>query len=186
MPDVEVCHLTNRTTAILTGATPIRRYQNVEMARFRMEHHAQLTGEWLFIDTDVLITKDVQHVFESSFDIAVSNRDGMPQYSEDVWNLLMPHNMGVVFSRTQGFWQRCYDFVGHMTQEMQTWEGDQYAFCRLLKLSEYGVKILSGQQYNFAPVRATLDSRDHYIAHYKGGIRKDWLTERANEILEAA
>ena len=73
--------------------------------RFQMQHH-QAEGDWLFIDTDVLIHQDVQDVFENDdpFDIVIASRvkgDGAhgPAFVE------MPHNMGVVFSRSPVFWK---------------------------------------------------------------------------------
>lgn len=180
MPDVEVCHLTDSQTPMLVGADrAVRMERNVPMAVFRMQHH-QADGEWLFIDTDVLIHSDIQDVFKDSFDIAIASRvngDGAhgPAYAE------MPHNMGVVFSRNSEFWKAVEKELKTYDNKLQEWMGDQLAVCRLIKRNEFNTKIIPGEKYNFPPFRP-YDTNNASIVHYKGP-RKPWMVEHAQYLL---
>ena len=181
MPGVEVCHLTDTQTPMLDGADrAIRVERNVPMAVFRMQHH-QVGGDWLFIDTDVLIHKNVESVFEDKyFDIAIANRvsgDGAhgPAFAE------MPHNMGVVFSRNPDFWKAVEKELLTYDNKKQEWMGDQLAVCRLIKKGAFSVNIVPGEKYNFPP-SVPYDIDKASIIHYKGP-RKKWLVEHANYLL---
>lgn len=180
MPEAEVCHLTDTDTPMLEGADrTVRMERNVPMAVFRMQHH-QAEGEWLFIDTDVLIHRDIQSVFNDSFDIAIASRvkgDGAdgPAFAE------MPHNMGVVFSQNPEFWKAAEKELLTYDNKKQEWMGDQLAVCRLIKRGGFDVKILPGEEYNFPPFRP-YDTKDASIVHYKGP-RKPWMVEHARYLL---
>ena len=182
MPNVEVCHLTDTDTPMLEGADrAIRMERNVPMAVFRMQHH-QAEGDWLFIDTDVLIHQDVQDVFENDdpFDIAIASRvkgDGAhgPAFVE------MPHNMGVVFSRSPVFWKAVEAELLTYDRQKQEWMGDQLAVCRLIKRNEFRCLVVPGEKYNFPPFRP-YDTNNASIVHYKGP-RKPWLVEHATYLL---
>ena len=181
LPGVSVIHLTDTHTPMLDGADrAIRMERNVPMAVFRMKHH-QLHGEWLFIDTDVLIVEDVRNVFKDEFDIAIASRvngDGAngPAFAE------MPHNMGVVFSRGPYFWEAVEKELLTYDNKLQEWMGDQLAVCRLIKRGDFKTKIIPGEKYNFPPFRP-YETGNASIVHYKGP-RKAWMVEHANYLLE--
>jgi hypothetical protein len=157
----------------------IRKERDCPMAVFRMRHH-QSKGEWLFIDVDVLVTKDISSMFYESFDIAIASRtqgDG----SEHEGFAEMPHNMGVTFSRCPAFWREVENELLTYDPKLQEWMGDQLAVCRLIKKNIFRVKIVPGEEYNFPPNSplAPLAS----ITHYKGR-RKKWMVDHANAILD--
>ena len=180
MPDVEVCHLTdNRTDAFDGVDRVIRMERDCPMAIFRMRHH-QASGEWLFIDSDVLVTQDVSDLFYEAFDIAIANRvpgDG----SEHAGFAEMPHNMGVVFSRCPAFWREAEKELLKYSLQQQEWMGDQLAVCRLIRSNTFNVKKLPGETYNFPPRTSAMPTAA--IVHYKGK-RKPWMVEHANQILQ--
>lgn len=176
MPGIEVWHLTDTDTKPIDGCKLSRTERNVPLAVFRMQHH-QVPGEWLFIDSDVLVTKDVSKVFADDFDIALADRvdgDGAKGFKE--WEE-MPHNMGVVFSRSPAFWKAVETELKTYDSRQQEWMGDQLAVCRLL--SNWKAKILPGS-YNFPPF---FPDQIAPITHYKGR-RKAWLQGAATHILE--
>ena len=181
MPGVEVVHLTDTRAQGLDGVDSVCRiHRAVPMAVFRMQHH-QAPGEWLFIDSDVLVIKDVQDVFAEPFDIAICDRvtgDGAhgAAFAE------MPHNMGVVFSRSPSFWKAVEKELMSYEAKLQEWMGDQLAVCRLIKRGGFDVKVLPGAEYNFPP--RSPDMPKASIVHYKGK-RKPWLVEHSAALVES-
>lgn len=180
MPGVEVVHLTDMDTKQLENTdSVIRLERNCPMAVLRMRHH-QARGEWLFIDVDVLVEKDVSKMFYDGFDIAIASRT-LGDGSEHEGFAEMPHNMGVVFSRTPAFWRAVEKELITYDHKLQEWMGDQLAVCRLITKNIFRVKIIPGEQYNYPPLSPVI--KDASIVHFKGK-RKAWMIDRANHILD--
>jgi hypothetical protein len=174
MPDVEVCHLASSEAQELPGVDRVfRRKKDVPMAMFRMQHHASVEGDWLFIDTDVIIKKDVRDVFDDkTFDIAIADRKGTDMEGSS-YAKVMPYNMGVVFSRSPAFWKSAYIYLSKLPAQYQEWEGDQRVVCDMIaNPNGYEVKIIPGKTYNYPPQKGENDQAS--ILHYKGA-RKKWL-----------
>jgi len=174
MPGVEIVHLTNGECPGASGVDSVLRIPgNVPMAIRRMRHHASLEGDWLLIDTDCVILKDVRHVFDDAFDIAVTDRKGS-KWDGTWYSELMPFNMGVTFSRSPQFWKAVLSELEKAPPKFQQWEGDQLMVGKLWK--DWNTKILPGRIYNFTPEKRE-DSREHAaILHFKGS-RKEWVND---------
>lgn len=181
MPGVEVYHLTDGSCPKLAGSNGAKRIAgDMPMAIRRMQHHAGCEGEWLFIDSDVIVQKDVRSVFKEKFDIALTDRDGTIT-NEAKYAAVMPYNIGVVFSRSKEFWRAVIGHLLTLPAQYQEWEGDQRVVCEMVRQGGQGfdVKIIPGLLYNYPP-RAADDPRmqDAAICHWKGN-RKKWLLESA-------
>ena len=172
MPDVEVWQLTDGNTPKVPGIDGCLRVGgDMPMAVRRVTAHSMLHGEWLFVDTDVVIQKDVRHVFESAFLVAVTDRVGsLWEHSPDVKD--MPYNMGVTFSRSPKFWEDVKERLLQLDPELQQWCGDQLVVCSLAG-PKY-LKVLPGHIYNFTPGTRDEDRSHAAIVHYKGA-RKAWI-----------
>lgn len=185
MPGVRVVQFTDETSSAVTGVD-VQRLSPAPLSLHRARHFANVAGDWLFLDTDVIVQRSVADVFDSPFDIAVADRNwtktakgeyragGQPDYVARY-----PYNAGVIFSRSSAFWQ---DVVRYLTthRELQlSWTGDQLALCELAKSDRYTVKVLPGMIYNFPPEGAhDPDLNNAAIAHYKGKQRKPFLLQR--------
>ena len=186
MPGVAVVQFTDEQTAAVAGVNEVRRLPAEPMARLRMRHHAQAKGEWLFVDSDVLIQRDVRKVFAGPFDVALTTRNWKHLTPAEGFARRMPFNVGVVFSRTPGFWRAVYDRVLHMPEELQHWMGDQQAICDLVASGpKFTIAYLKGSKYNLPP--ALVDDADGLnqrlqakasILHFKGLERKTLLLAR--------
>lgn len=172
MPDVEVWQLTDGDTPKAPGIDGCLRVSGqMPMAVRRMTAHSMLHGEWLFVDTDVVIQKDVRHVFESPFLVAVTDRVGsLWEHSPDVKD--MPYNMGVTFSRSPHFWEEAKENLLKLDIQKQHWCGDQLVVCAMAG-PKY-LKVLPGHIYNFTPATREDDCSHAAIVHYKGK-RKAWI-----------
>src|SRR5437867_1594196 len=108
MPGVPVVQFTDETSPAAYGVDEVRRLPKQPRAVLCVEHYAGCKGDWLLVDTDVIIQKDVRVVFNDDFDVAVTDREGtmVEGEMEEEFHLFdqMPHNIGVVFSRCPTFW----------------------------------------------------------------------------------
>lgn len=175
MPKVPIVQLTDGDTPAHEGISRIvRETREMPMAVRRMTLHASLPGDWLFVDTDVVIQKDVSHVFEDDgFDIALTDRRGSI-WENTPYGRAMPYNMGVTFSRTPAFWEDVCERLKTLPAPFQEWEGDQRVVCLLAE--DWVCKILPGHVYNFTPAKQTDDRSHAAIVHYKGS-RKEWIKD---------
>ena len=176
MPDVEVFQLTDGKCPAVTEA--IRIPGEMPMGVRRVKHYANLQGDWLFLDTDILIRKDVRDVFDKPFDVAVASRTGTIWENCD-YAAVMPYNFGVVFSRNPKFWQAHLAMLQTLPKKLQEWEGEQLVLCALAKRprSPYKVEVLPSS-YNWTPAKKQDDISHAHILHLKGP-RKAWLPDLA-------
>ena len=182
MPGVEVFHLTDADTPMVEGADGVKRVDvKLPMAVRRMMHNAQLDGDWLLIDCDIIIKKDVRHVFDESFDVALTDRIGTDMEGTS-YGKAMPFNMGVAFSRSPAFWQRVIRHMSSLPMDLQSWTGDQLVVCAMVRqglADDFKVKILPGLTYNYPPLSVDDPRMENAaIVHFKGA-RKKFIKEAA-------
>lgn len=192
MPGVSVVHFTDLTSQAVKGVDAVRRKPAEPMALLRMRHHASVEGAWLFVDTDVLIQKDVARVFTKEFDIALARRDWSHLKVAPGFSDRMPYNTGVVFSRCPRFWAEVYTRLRVLDLPQQEWMGDQEVICDLVTEDHprYAVTFVSGAKYNFPPALPGVDAetqcREAAIVHYKGPDRKALMLARIAEARKCA
>ena len=177
MPTVEVVQLTDAVTPVFPGMDTCWRHpRNEPMMLHRLTRYAMCQGEWLFLDIDILVFKDVSPVFTQDFDIAIADRSGVIMESEvrRGWLPTMPHNAGVIFSRSPAFWHAAHQECQLLPVPQHEWMGDQVAINTVIQRGEFKVLVLPGTEYNYAP-KSQFSDEDvigRAIVHYKGGQRK--------------
>ena len=181
MPGVPVMQFTTDRTARIAdvdGLT-IRPELPIALALVEYKRFAANGEEWLFLDTDVIVQRDVRPVFAGiDFDVAVATRDGTMRPHEIGSRFMArnPYNCGAVFSRSRDFWQDAYALAEqHIGRH--AWGCDQEAMCAVIASNHYRVKVLPNE-YNYPPHTADEDISGKSIVHYKGS-RKRWMRERA-------
>lgn len=187
MPKVDVVHFTDEQSRNIEGVDAVFRLQKAPMAQLRMQHHANVSGDWLFVDTDVLFQQDVRGVFSRPFDIAYTDRDWDHLKPAAGFTEEMPYNMGVVFSRSPQFWADVLERLRQLSKPERRWMGDQQVFCEVIAANRYQCVALPGSRYNFPP---SLDPEDTEspqleqqaaIVHFKGPRRKPLMLARIRE-----
>lgn len=184
MPGVPVVHLTDDVTLAIQGVdeTQRRPYTDGLVALGCLLAYAAVGyGDWLFVDTDVIVQRDVRHVFtDGEFNVAVADRAGTLTPQDEGWKSLaaQPFNKGVVFSRCPAFWRDAADTCRLLKPGRQAWMGDQDAMNRVIEAGKYHVAVLPNS-YNYPPKAQDDDVRDKHVLHYKGRLRKAWMLERA-------
>lgn len=190
MPGVEVVQFTDETTGAVEGVDAVRRLPREPLAVLRVRHQGAVTGEWLFVDTDVVIQREVRPVFDAPFDVAVTSRNWTHLKLIQNFAELMPFNTGVVFSRSPKFWAAVLAKMDKYSERLQAWMGDQQAICDVIaSRGRFRVVILKGTRYNFPPAidpdaEALKAQRKASILHFKGVERKvlldAWVQEQAD------
>ena len=186
MPDIELVQLTDNTSPAIYGMDTVRRRTHAHTAMLRVEHYIECDGEWAFLDTDILVRRDLRTVFDDPFDVAIADRVGCstPTEGEDYpLYQAMPYNSGVVFSRCPDFWRAVLHYMETVPPAKKDWMGDQYAVNAVVAEGRFTVKIVPGRAYNCPPLHR-LDSCDGAaLVHYKGPQRKDWMFEKFYEVV---
>lgn len=171
----ELLQLTDQRTPSVPGVETVLRlpWNGERLMTYRLQHLAALAEPVLIVDTDVLFERDVSHVWDRPFDVALTRRTG-PAPDPNGIDLaeVMPYNTGVMFSRSQAFWQRCHALCREFPEEVQRWYGDQYAV--RFAAPEFAVLELPVDPYNYSPAAPEEDVSQRYIIHYKGE-RKGWM-----------
>lgn len=179
MPPVPIVQFTDLTTPAIADVDEVVRRPTGPIALRCLEAYASADdGEWLFVDTDVVIQRDVRWVFQSAFDIAVASREGTlrPKEVGTKFMAQMPYNKGAVFSRTPAFWSAAVEQLRAMSEKRQAWMGDQLAMNAVIASGRFEVQVLA-PRYNWPPHHED-DTHDKAILHFKGP-RKAWMLERA-------
>lgn len=177
MPRVAIVHLTDETTAPMPCVDQVIRRAPAPVALGCLEAYAACVGEWLFVDTDVIVQRDVRWIFDRPFDIAVAERDGTfkPKEVDSKFMRSMPFNKGAVFSRSPAFWSAAADHLRGSSEKRQHWMGDQASMNAVIASGRFKVEILPAR-YNYPPLSKDEDLNGQAILHYKGA-RKDWMLQ---------
>ena len=180
MPGVEVTQFTDATSPAVLGVDEVRRLAGGKMLEVRLQHYAACAGEWLFVDSDVLVRRDVRSVFDDhSFDVALAARDWehLKDESAKLTTQGMPYNTGVAFSRSPMFWRDVLARWCALPDEQKDWLSEQRVVGTVLAERTYHLRVLPGW-FNYPPGPDGIVPREAWITHYKGG-RKDVMLEHA-------
>lgn len=174
MPGEEIVHLTDETSPQLIGTDLVRKVPNGKMLECRIKHYSECEGEWLLLDTDVMVKQSVRDVFnDASWDLALADRNWShnPQTHEAFTQI--PYNTGVVFSRNNMFWHFVLDEWSKAKEN--DWNSEQRAVWQVIRTGQFRVKILPGMVYNYPPKDQKDPCTGAALVHYKGQTRKLWM-----------
>ena len=175
MPGVDVLQLTDDDTPAIDGCEVVRMpWDGKAPMLYRMRHLAQLSGDVLCIDTDVMLQANLGHVFAFPFDVALTWRDGpiLDTNGVDVTKF-MPINCGVMFTRERRFWRECVRFCE--SHNFEDWYADQIAVTKVYP--HFDTLRLHCDNFNYTPAHAA-DSLGRLALHFKGD-RKPMMVEYA-------
>lgn len=193
MPGVEVVQFTDDRSPAVLGVDSVRRKPHGQMLEVRLQHYAEAEGDWLLVDTDVLIQRDVRAVFDgpdtvtgrgvaltldpamANWEIAIADRN-WPHAKDDLGDQGMPYNTGVVFSRSAAFWRDVLTVWQALPPNERDWLSEQRAVAKVIDSDRWNVLILPGLVFNFPPDREN-PGADAAILHFKGP-RKALMLER--------
>jgi hypothetical protein len=181
MPGAEIVQMTDRDTAAVPGVDTVARrdWDGTKLMIFRLAHLAALDrAACVLLDTDVVVQRPLDHVFEQPFDVALTIRHERIKDLDGV-NIVerMPYNTGVMFSRRPQFWAQALEHCRQLTDDLHDWYGDQVSVKHVADSGAFKVVELPCDPYNHTPRIEQEDVRDCYVVHYKGA-RKEWMKRR--------
>lgn len=167
MPAAEIWHLTTLDGPELSADKCLRLDVKGEFAYRQAAISAELEGDVLFLDVDVVVREDVSHVFADDFDVCVTTdmRPGAPG---------IKYNGGVIFSRCPAYWRAIAEAGKGLDFYKTTgdWEPIERARGAVADSGQFKLKVLPGEDYNYIP--ATAGDVRGKITHYRGK-RKAWM-----------
>ena len=191
MPDVEVWHLSDMKTPPIPGTDKqLKRPADIaHLMTMRLQMYSLLPEEdWLFLDTDVIVQRDVSWIFHNIplFDVAALKRskimvsppgfEGFPELTGKDLTESMPFNTGVIFSRSKALWEDAYAWLKLQDERYHKWFGDQCALRFAINDMRYQFYPLT-PELNYTPKFPDEDVSQKFIVHYKGP-RKSWMLAR--------
>ncbi len=176
MPWTEIVHMADMDEPALTASVQREPWGGENVMEYRLRHLSMLPeGEWLSVDTDMVIQHDLSKVFAFPFDVAVTQRDG-PIWDTNGNDIVkyMPYNAGVVWWRNAQFWKDAHAWILQQPDAIKRWYGDQLALHVLVP--KYNALKLHCDNFNYSPRRADEDVSGRFVVHYKGE-RKGWMLQ---------
>ena len=157
----------------MIGDVLIRKPYDGRMMTFRLDHLADYEhSEMVILDDDCIVKGDLSHVFDDSFDVALTRRTIACHFDGVNMTEVCPFNTGVMFSTGTAFWKRAFSVCRALPDRFQRWWGDQMAVAVTAQKGGYRVKELD-TNYNWTPATKD-DVSDALVWHYKGQ-RKEWI-----------
>lgn len=167
MPQAEIWHLTTPEGPKLSADREFRLDVKGEFAYRQAMVSAEMTGDTLFLDVDVIVREDVSAVFEQDFDVAVTTdmKPGAPG---------IKYNGGIIFSRCPAYWRAIAEAGKGM--DFRKTPGDWNPIERMRNAvadsGKFKLLVLPGEEYNYVPSNAA--DIGGKIMHYRGN-RKSWM-----------
>lgn len=145
---------------------------------WRYKRLADLDGEYVSLDTDMLVASDISHGFGG--DVALSWRspnlvvvDGEP--------IPMPYNGGLVMVSNPAFIRECYARMQAQDPKQSDWWGDQIALRDVAQSGAFAVRELRDTRWNFSPNGLGEIYDGALIYHFKG-LRKRMMKPYFEEL----
>lgn len=173
LPDTRIVQMSDEATDAIVDEV-VRRPYDGRMMTFRLDHLASFPHEsMLILDDDCILKGDITDVFRKTWDIALTMRTGPVYYDGVNMTESCPYNTGVMFSRSNEFWEKCAQLCRRFPDNFQRWWGDQMAVGLAARRGHWLVHELDVRRYNWTP-ESPADESDALVWHYKGQ-RKSWL-----------
>ena len=162
MPSAHIVQMTDQRSRVFDVDEVRRLEYDKHLMTFRLHHLATWPHEQaIILDGDVVLKGDLGHVFDQSFQVALTKRDRKDY----------PYNSGVMFSRCPEFWKQAAQWL-KKHPALWDWDGDQAAIKEIAP--QFDVLELRCEDYNWSPSSPT-DTSTALAWHYKGKRRKEWL-----------
>lgn len=177
-----IYQISDGTTEVVPGTDyVVRSAHPLPLMTFGLEGLLCLPDEPLIhIDTDVIVQRNLEHVFGESFDLGVTRRYRTLTIEGESKPHAAPYNGGIIFLRNRNIARALYDACVALPEEKQEWFGKEFAMKRIAEEGRLKVKQFPGFEYNYSPDSKDENVETKYMVHYKGKKRKLWMLENMN------
>lgn len=181
MPDAEIWQITdlNQTAALPVDHVFRKAFTYRNWVPWMFDCLAQIHGKVLFLDSDVIVQRDLRPMFNSGADVTITSRGPKVMGGRQ-----MPFLLGVVASRTPTFWIDARDRVLRMpSEEDRNWWGSQTVLVEMWEDMLHGalpwkISVVNVDPHNYVPKDEGDAPADKWVLHYKGKKRKPWMLAR--------
>jgi len=171
--DLPLTQMTDLKTKAIKTVDAVIRKDYGPLALSRIAHMRDYEhDELLMLDTDLIVKRNVEEVFGKEFDVALTKRSLYEVAGKQELKKGQPYNSGVVFSRSNEFWNKCLEWLAPRKKHHK-WAGEQRAINYVALNDDFDVLDLKCPEYNWTPNKELMES-DAAIWHYKGN-RKRWI-----------
>ena len=191
MPHARIVQMSDYDTETITGVDEVIRkhWDRKFLMPYRLLHLKEFPPiTAIFLDADVVVQKDLSHLFQDEFDIALTYRDETdPSLRKSPWAYeMMPFNTGVMLSRPSGceVWAEAHNICLGMPEDKQEWFGDQLAIKEIAGRTMLKVKRYPCALFNYSPSKWDEDLSEKFVVHYKGTNRKVWMQHQWGHLLK--
>lgn len=185
MPGVRIAMWTDPNTPAIDGVDDFLRRSITGWSWIPWVCHcaSEMQGEVLYVDTDIVIQRDLRPLFNVPFDALFTYR-GMKLID----GTLQPFIFGVVPYRTPEFWIEVRDRVQAMPKVEQGWYGSQIAVGEMWMEERNGrgkwqIASVDRETYNYTPKEEDEIPAGKWVLHYKGRKRKAWMLKKWGHLL---
>lgn len=175
--DCEIVQLTDLTTPKLDKVDSVQRIEGDICSSILARHLSTLSGNVLYLDYDIIVRKDVSHVFSRKFDLAITKRTDEDIHSAPFY-MVTPNNTGVMFSRSTAFWKKVVQRYDSRIDNA-SWMKFQIVVAEMMNTQKQFKFLQLDQKYNYTP-KTRDEELSAYIVHYKGS-RKAWMVKPEDE-----
>ena len=144
-------------------------------------------GPTVFIDTDMLIIKNLDNFLEiDGFDFSLTergessklkklnyetNKKKFPGLVNKTLGETMPYNGGLYFCKKNEVLKYMVSTFDKMEKEYFSWYGNQIALLEMVKSKQFKIKIFKDSHYNYTPSDINEDITSKSVLHFKGAKR---------------
>lgn len=188
MPGVPVKMLTDEHTRAIDGVDETLRKPTAgeDWIVWLTDFCSRIDGSVLYMDTDVVIQRDLRALFNVPGDVVFTTRG--PKTFD---GRLMPFLFGCVAYRSREFWLEVRDRVLAMPDKIdRVWWGSQVAAYDMWMEEQNGrgkwnISVVHCDPHNYTPKDPFDAPADKWVLHYKGRKRKEWMLSKWGERLAA-
>ena len=186
MPKARIVQLTDDG---FTAGLPVdhihrRKFDSPNWVPWMYAGLAQFGGKVLFLDSDVIVQRDLAPMFMTGADVTLTSRG-----PKTVEGRQMPFLIGVVATKTPEFWLEASRRVAAMEdRDDRDWWGSQVVLFDMWMDQKHGslpwkIAAVDASIHNYVPQHENDAPKDKWVLHYKGPKRKPWMLKKWSHLM---
>jgi hypothetical protein len=199
-PDSQIFYITDKKNKNIEGATNTIRIdcnvENLMTSRLLGFSELKLNSPAIYIDTDVLISKNIPNelfneneiylckrsfMIDSIINTSFKNMD-LSEYKNKTLGEVYPFIACFTYANNYKFWEECYNILINLNKKFHYWYGDQEALRIINDQKKFNIGYLNENLICSTPEMLNETSKVYSI-HFKGPNRKKLMSTFAEKIL---
>lgn len=191
-PQSAIVQMTDMQTPEIPGVSEVRRAEGNpdHIMVSRVQSFAARGEAGIYLDTDILVTRPLNHLLEGDYDVGLTERDQQPNMpiSPQVGPMYFPEFNGkttyqqfpylaslTLLPRPCAFFADCLQVLNGLKEEYKRWYGDQEAMRIVVEQGGYRFRKFPQSRVNYVPGVTEQPDRERISAldtvHFKGQLK---------------